>query len=94
MSQTWETGLNRTYECDAIVCEEAEGGYSVHALQLAGVVSQGDDFAEAIANFTEAFRGVILSYLASGATIPWRKGDPEFFSEMKIAGTRRIAVDV
>jgi predicted RNase H-like HicB family nuclease len=90
---TPESGLARTYECDVILCQEPEGGFSAHALQLAGVVSQGETQDEAVVNAIEAFKGALMSYLASGHPIPWRSDDPQFFDGMKVVGKRRIAVD-
>ena len=81
------------YECRALVCPEAAGGFSVHALRLPGVVSQGETIEEALENIAEAFRGALSIYLEDlGSSIPWR--DEEV--EVRPAGSieRWILVDV
>jgi predicted RNase H-like HicB family nuclease len=62
-------------ECRALVCPEEEGGYSVHCLNLPGVISQGDSFEEAIENITDAFRETVLYYRDANETIPWAEVD-------------------
>jgi predicted RNase H-like HicB family nuclease len=52
-------------------CPEADGGFSVIALRLPGVASQGDSLDEAMANITEAFSAAIEIYTAEGRDIPW-----------------------
>jgi predicted RNase H-like HicB family nuclease len=62
---------SRVYECRIWLCPEPEGGYSVIAPFLPGVVSQGENVQEAIENVKEAFQGVVAEYLESGGNIPW-----------------------
>jgi predicted RNase H-like HicB family nuclease len=76
-SLVWERPGPRVYECRAVLCPEAEGGYSVHALNLPGVVSQGETFREALANIAEAFRAAVSYYLETHGTIPWSPVDVE-----------------
>jgi predicted RNase H-like HicB family nuclease len=59
------------FECRALVCPEEEGGYSVYALRLPGVVSQGETEAEALCNIEEAFQGAIATYIDRQMPIPW-----------------------
>lgn len=66
-----ETFGDDALECRMLICPEKAGGYSVHALGLPGVVSQGDTFDEAVANMTEAFQGAIAVYRESDQPIPW-----------------------
>jgi len=54
-----------------LLCPEAEGGFSIHSLDLAGVVSQGESEVEAIANITDAISGAVAVYRESGSTIPY-----------------------
>ena len=61
----------RVFECPVLLCEEEEGGFSAHALTLAGVVSQGESEAEAMHNIAEALQGAIETYLSSGQDVPW-----------------------
>jgi predicted RNase H-like HicB family nuclease len=51
--------------------EEAEGGYSVIALNLPGAASQGETKEEALANIRDAAIGCIEEYEASGEAVPW-----------------------
>jgi len=59
------------FRCDILLCEEEDGGYSAHCLNLAGVVSQGDNESEAITNVCDAFRETLLYLRENGKTIPW-----------------------
>lgn len=58
------------YRC-CILLSPDDGGYCVRAADLAGVVSEGETFEEAVHNIKDAYAGVIESYLAHGETIPW-----------------------
>ena len=58
------------YECRVALLEEPEGGFSVYAVSLPGVCSQGETEEEAIANIRDALTGAIHEYLAAGE-IPW-----------------------
>lgn len=60
----------RAYQCGVVVIPEPDGGFSAHAVDLAGAVSQGESVEEALANIGEALEGVIAEYIASGP-IPW-----------------------
>ncbi|HEX4000953.1 MAG TPA: type II toxin-antitoxin system HicB family antitoxin [Pirellulales bacterium] len=67
----WEDFAQKTVlECRVLLCPE-EIGYSIHALDLPGVVSQGKTIKEAIENIIDAFEGSIASYKDSGMSIPW-----------------------
>ena len=59
------------FRCDVLLCEEEDGGYSAHCLNLAGVISQGDNESEAVANVCDAFRETILYFRQIGRPIPW-----------------------
>jgi predicted RNase H-like HicB family nuclease len=77
-----------TYECRIAIVQESDG-YSAHAMNLPGAISQGDTIAEALENVTEACRGVLREYIDMGR-IPWSDveiGDP-------IVAERRILVNV
>ncbi len=67
----WERLGDNVFECRVLLCPEAEGGYSVHALRLPGVVSQGDTIEEALENIREAFRGAIFVFRKANQPIPW-----------------------
>lgn len=54
-----------------LLCEEPEGGYSVHCLDLAGIVSQAETAREAIDNIKEAITGALASFKESGQEIPY-----------------------
>ena len=59
------------YECRVMLCPEEVGGFSIHALDLPGVVSQGETEKEAIDNIVDAFTGVIAAYKDAGSPVPW-----------------------
>lgn len=63
--------IQGSYVCRFIVIPEEDGGFSVHATELPGVVSEGDTVEEAIENIKDAFRESILSYKEAGESIPW-----------------------
>jgi predicted RNase H-like HicB family nuclease len=62
---------NHTYEVQAVIVPEDEGGFHCFIANLPGVVSQGDTEPEAWANIEEAAAAVLGDYLDSGQTIPW-----------------------
>jgi predicted RNase H-like HicB family nuclease len=77
-----------TFECRAIICAEKTGGFSVYALRLPGVVSQGATEEEAIANITEAFGLAIESYRELQMPIPWtNERSPDIPEEGKVVWT-------
>jgi len=80
---------SRAYQCNVAVVAEPTGGYSAHARNLPGAVSQGESVESALENITEACRGVLEEYLSTGH-IPW--------SDVEIEGTvvaeKRILVNV
>ena len=59
------------FECRILLLPEPSGGYSAHAINLPGVVSQGESDEEAVANLQEAFAGAIQAYQEAGEKIPW-----------------------
>ena len=60
----------RVYQCGVVVIPDPDGGFSVHATNLPGAVSQGETVEEALSNITEALEGLISEYIACGP-IPW-----------------------
>jgi len=68
----WQPLSDGTYECRVLLCPEAVGGFSAHAMRLPGVVSQGETEAEALENIADAFQATIQSYLESSGSIPWQ----------------------
>lgn len=77
------------YVCRAAFFAEPEGGFSVHATRLPGVVSEGETIEEATANILEAFKLAIQYYLESGAGIPW---EPVSFDQQPFA-LRNLTID-
>ena len=57
--KTWNFATPPPHEFVAVVCEEAEGGYSVFALNYPGVISQGDTMSEVESNIAEAFAAML-----------------------------------
>lgn len=69
-------------ECRAaFILDEEEGGYTVVARNLPGVVSEGDDLESAIENIKDAFREMILSF-DDKKEIPW-VSDVEVFEQVE-----------
>lgn len=67
----WDHVDNKPYVCRSLLCPELDGGFSVHALRLPGVASQGDTIEEALENIADAFRGAVQYYLNEEGAIPW-----------------------
>ncbi len=61
-----------TYAIHVLIATEEDGSYSAIVLNLPGTGSCGDTKDEAIANVTEAVKGVLESYKDSGMSIPWK----------------------
>jgi predicted RNase H-like HicB family nuclease len=78
----------KAFECRIAIVAEPEG-FSAHAMNLPGAISQGDTMAEALENVTEACRGVLREYIDMGR-IPW--SDVEI--DGQIVAERRILVNV
>lgn len=70
----WKNADARSYHFPVLLCPEDEGGYSIHAINLPGVTSQGDTRNEAISNIREALEGAIELYLEEG-DIPWGQAE-------------------
>ena len=79
----------KTYECRVLLVPEDAGGFSAHATQLPGLVSQGESEEEALENIREAFRGVASVYQETGR-IPW---SPVEMERSKDSLERWILVD-
>lgn len=65
----WEM-LENTYCIRVSLCFDGDG-YSAHAANLPGVVSQGSTIEEAIENIREAATGAIEQYHEDMQGIPW-----------------------
>lgn len=65
------TYRDSTYECRVLLCPEPEGGFSVHAIRLPGVVSEGETETEALANIADAYQAALQSYRDAEMEIPW-----------------------
>ncbi len=72
---SWEAFEHESVlRCNALLCPE-ESGFSVHFLNLPGVISQGECEEQAVTNITDAFRETVLYFRESKQPIPW--GDVE-----------------
>ncbi len=74
----------------AVFVHDEDGGYTVFAANLPGVVSEGETVSEATANITEAFELAIETYKDLGRPIPWKKVQ----SECKACIIKLIPVNV
>lgn len=63
---------SRTYRCQVYLRAEL-GKFTVSAALLHGVISEGQDEDDALANIADAMAGVIVAHLENGAPIPWLK---------------------
>ena len=60
------------FECRVGLIREVDGTFSVYAINLPGIASQGENEQEALANITEALSGALLEYKKDGP-IPWNE---------------------
>jgi predicted RNase H-like HicB family nuclease len=67
----WTGFPERSLVLRVFLCPEQEGGFSVIAPDLPGVVSQGETEEEAKANIVEAFLGALEVYASDSEAIPW-----------------------
>ena len=58
------------FECRVGLIREDDGTFSVYAINLPGISSQGETEQEAIANITDALYGALSEYKKDGH-IPW-----------------------
>ena len=59
------------FVCRVALQREDDGGFSVYAMNLPGVVSQGETEEEALANIVEALSGALAEYKSYRNEIPW-----------------------
>jgi len=64
-------------QCRVWLTPEEDGGFSVEAVSVPGVASQGETIEEAIENIKDAFTAAIETYNDSGMDIPWTQDLPE-----------------
>lgn len=67
----WRQQLPPQREFLAAVCEEEDGGYSVFAVNIPGVVSQGESVDEAKVNIKEAFLAMLEACVKHGEPLPY-----------------------
>jgi|GEM_PF-1744305 len=58
------------FECRVGLLRECDGSFSIYAINLPGVASQGETEQEAIANIVDALAGTLAEYKSEGE-IPW-----------------------
>lgn len=76
------------FECRVGLLLENDGTFSVYAINLPGVSSQGESEQEAITNISDALVGVLSEYIAAGE-IPWTD---EFLEENVIE--KRVLINL
>jgi predicted RNase H-like HicB family nuclease len=67
----WQTQQPPQHEFFAAICPEEEGGYSVFAVHIPGLVSQGESLEEAKLNITEAFLAMLEACRVRGEPLPY-----------------------
>jgi len=70
----WEVPPGKLFRCEVRLAPEPDGGFSVYAPELPGVVSEGENEAEAIQNISEALQGALAVYLDDQGRVPWKRG--------------------
>ena len=83
----------RVCECRAaFIVDAEEGGYTVVARNLPGVVSEGDDMASAMENIKDAFREMVHSYMEANEEVPWVNGKVEVDGHIEVE--KRLLVNL
>ncbi len=77
------------FECRVALLSEDDGGFSIYAINLPGVASQGDSEKEALANIVNALSGALAEYKSCGEDIPWSE---DFIEDGAIE--RRVLVNL
>lgn len=71
VAMSWQAYKVPRHEFLAIATPEEEGGFSVFAVNIPGVVSQGETLEEARANIAEAFMGMLEVCRKRGESLPY-----------------------
>lgn len=58
------------FECRVGLIQETDGTFSVYAINLPGIASQGENAQEALENIADAISGALSEYKKDGP-IPW-----------------------
>lgn len=75
--------IPRTFQCEVRLMSEESGGFSVYAVQLPGIWSQGEDEGEALRMIAEALQGALGVYCEEGGEIPWQEPPEPREGEMR-----------
>ena len=78
----------RKLECRIIIIQE-EDGFSAHAADLPGTLSEGDTIDEAVNNIADALQCTLAEYRLRGQ-IPWSRSE----IDGDVVCEKRILVDV
>lgn len=81
------------FECRVGLLRESDGTFSIYAINLPGVASQGETEQEAIANIMDALAGVIAEYKSEGE-IPWAEDfiETEIFERRILVNLAEVAI--
>mgnify|MGYP000299211133 CR=1 FL=1 len=81
------------FECRVGLLRESDGSFSIYAINLPGVASQGETEPEAIANIVDALAGALVEYKSEGE-IPWADDfiEGEIFERRVIVNLAEVAV--
>ncbi len=69
----------KEYKFSVVIEPAEEGGYFAECPALPGCASQGETYAEAVANIQDAIRGYIASLVAHGDPVPFEEKPPRRF---------------
>jgi predicted RNase H-like HicB family nuclease len=71
LSLRWKQESPPPHEFLAIACPEEEGGFSIFAAHIPGVISQAETVDEAKAHISEAFMGMLEACRKRGEPLPY-----------------------
>jgi predicted RNase H-like HicB family nuclease len=63
----------KEYKFSVVIEPAEEGGYFAECPALPGCASQGETYAEAVANIQDAIKGSIASLVAHGEAVPFEE---------------------
>lgn len=81
------------FECRVGLLRECDGSFSIYAINLPGVASQGETEQEAIANIVDALAGTLAEYKSEGE-IPWSEDfiEGEIFERRVLVNLAEVTV--
>lgn len=78
----------RNYKFVAIVKPAEEGGYYAYCPLLPGCTTQGETYAQAVANIEDAIKGMVEAMIAQGDSLPLEATEENYILDIPIRVSR------